>query len=471
MWTPPALQASAPAIARLSGVVAVAAGRAHTCALTESGGVLCWGDNDQGQLGTGDRIERTVPVAVPGLSGVRQIAAGDQHTCAALDTGALQCWGDGSAGQLGDGSTADSLAPHAVPGLNGVLAIAAGRLHTCARTAAGAVWCWGDNLYGQVGNDTEAARWLTPQPVTGLTAHVSDLAAGGDHSCAVQGSGVVFCWGRNESGQLGNTQHGAGEAERLPQNVANGFDVAQVAAGGRHSCAVQLDGALLCWGAGEAGQQGNDAQSLRASAGLVAGFSSGGADVALGEAFSCARTTAGAVRCWGSNARGQLAAGSEPMRLTPTAVPSLPGPILDLAAGESHTCAVTQTRELLCWGANDAGQLGTGDTDDRSAPAFVLQPLACYALALAHTGDGLDPVAQPSHSFDCAEGAFHAGEPVALAASPAAGWAVAGWSGTDDDASTGLANGIKMPAGPAQVVVAYEVDAQGAYLPAVRRGE
>ena len=239
----------------LTDVKAIAAGASHTCALMKTAGaVKCWGSNSFGELGDGNYfVSSHTPVDVLALSDVTAIAAGSGHTCALTDAGGVKCWGDNEYGQLGiDHVTPYSDTPVNVTSLDsGVAAIAAGGIHTCALIKGGGVKCWGYNHHGQLGDGTYTQR-DTPTTVHESTGFKA-VAAGAEHTCALTEAGGVKCWGDNEYGQLGDDNAPTDRNE--PVNVYNlDSGIKAIAAGARHSCALTDGGSARCWGLNDRGQ-------------------------------------------------------------------------------------------------------------------------------------------------------------------------------------------------------------------------
>ena len=221
-------------------IISLAVGAWHTCALTDTGGVQCWGCNAHGELGDGTTTDRGRPGDVSGLiSGVIAIASGYNHTCALTNGGGVKCWGENILGQLGDGWTTNSSVPVNVIGLaGGATAIAAGGFHTCVLTNSGGAKCWGYGGNGQLGDGTTELYRNTPVDVLGLSGILA-ISGGDAHTCALVNGGLK-CWGWNEYGQLGD---GSTASSNLAVGVAGlASGVGAISAGGRHTCALLSGG-------------------------------------------------------------------------------------------------------------------------------------------------------------------------------------------------------------------------------------
>jgi alpha-tubulin suppressor-like RCC1 family protein len=351
--------------------LAVSAGERHTCALTDQGGVNCWGNNEHGQLGNGSMVNSNVPVEVQGLENVTAIAAGWAHTCALTQSGTVKCWGYNKNGELGNGKTADSSVPVEVSGLSaGAAAIGTKEDHTCAVTVDGAVKCWGYNQFGQLGDGTHISRSV-PVAVQGLYGQAAWVAAGWGHTCVLAAAGGVQCWGNNEFGQLG---YGQEAFERLTPVMIPELQsgVIGLSAAGGQTCALVLGGMAHCWGNNKYGQLGDGTSEVRRSPVAIEGLEQGVGKVAAGWNHTCAVMGGGEVKCWGWNYYGQLGDETKAAQSRPVSVRRLMEDAVDIAPGWAHTCAVTAAGGVKCWGRNDSGQLGDGTNLDSIVPLSIV---------------------------------------------------------------------------------------------------
>lgn len=267
-----------------SGVTAISAGSTHTCALTDTGGVMCWGGNSTGQLGDDTTTERLTPVSVTGLSsGVSAIGLGNAHSCAVTNDGGVKCWGANYSRQLGDGTTTDSHVPVAVQGLTGDMTAVTGGGgqpyspiwgryrpggRTCALSTSGTVWCWGDPSWGQMG-DGGVSGGFPPVSVSSLEEGTVAVEAGGESNsgdytgattCVLTNQSGVKCWGSHRYGGLGNgVDIGNGHYNsNIPVDVIGlGCNVEEIAVGDNYSCTILSNGQTMCWGKNFNGQLGN----------------------------------------------------------------------------------------------------------------------------------------------------------------------------------------------------------------------
>ncbi|MEM7126198.1 MAG: C13 family peptidase [Chloroflexota bacterium] len=350
-------------------ISSIAAGSFHTCALTTSGNVKCWGTNSAGQLGVSGPHYSSAPVDVSGLNNITAISARANYTCAITDVGAVTCWGENGSGQLGDGTTTDSSIPVGVSGLStGVTAISTGRFHTCGVMSSGGVKCWGKNTYRQLGDGT-TTHSLTPVDVLGLTGSVQSVAVGETHTCALTTNGGARCWGGDGSGQIGN-----GTTASVPAPVdVNGLTggVAALVAGAHHTCALVVTGGVKCWGKNSVGQIGDGTLLSRSSPTDVSGLGSAVTAISAGFGNTCAVMSSGGVKCWGDNIYGQLGDGGAISSNVPIDGTGLISDVLTISTGGTHSCAIKSGGGVYCWGGNDRAQLGDGTKSGRSTPVSV----------------------------------------------------------------------------------------------------
>ncbi len=373
----------------------VSAGGSTTCALTAAGDAYCWGNNGNGQLGipitTNNRVCRPNPrgtgvicspapnprpVAVSGALSLADITTGGLHTCGLTAAGVAYCWGYNAYGQLGNGTLSQSTTPAAVTGALDFSAIAAGGMYSCALTAAGAAYCWGSNTMGQLGNPPPMPFSSTPVPVSGGLVFAS-LSTGFDHACGLTASGDAYCWGSNNSGQLGAATTEScpaapppGLCSTTPVAVSGGIGFTRLIAGNGHTCGLTAAGAAYCWGDNAYGQLGDGTTTSSATPVAVSGGFSF-ASVSAGLHSACAVTSGGAAYCWGAFPLGN-GDGSGTNSATPVAV-SGGLAFAAVSVGAGHTCSITSTGAAYCWGANAYGQLGTGNTAWSNVPVHVIQ--------------------------------------------------------------------------------------------------
>jgi cysteine-rich repeat protein len=353
----------------------IVTGDLHTCALRSDHTVWCWGENSSGQLGDGTTDPAEIPLQVTDLSTTALgVTTGYDHTCAWLTTGALRCWGANGTGQTGIGSDTDPvLVPTEVTDLSTVVFASGGKEHTCAVTTDATAACWGKNDKGQVGNGTFEGPHLSPTSVMGCSTDLVDTSAGKEFSCALDIDGAVWCWGRDNSGQLAN---GATSTDDMNSaSLAEGLlDTAEmVDLGDEHGCAVLSSGTIMCWGKNDQGRLGDNTNIQRDLPVAVLDLING-AQVSAGKEHTCAIDTNGIGWCWGKGGGGRLGNDGETDSWTPTAVNNLTD-ILRISAGGLHTCAVDQNGEAWCWGDDGSGQLGDGvNVDPQIIPVQVVKP-------------------------------------------------------------------------------------------------
>ncbi len=370
----------------------------HSCAIALNGRAYCWGSGNSGKLGNGSTASSRVPVAV-NTSGVlagktiKQISAGENHTCAIASDNRACCWGSNKNGQLGNGSTADSNVPVAV-NMSGALAgktikqMSVEFSTSCVVASDNRAYCWGSNKNGQLGNGSTADSRVpvavnTSGVLVGKT--IKEVTTGGFHTCALDTSSKMYCWGLNSSGRLGGGLTSILSNVPVAVNMSGalaGKTIKQMSTGYSSTCAIASDNRAYCWGSGNNGQLGNGSTAdsrvpvaVNMSGALVGKTIK---QILAGGDHGCVVASDDKMYCWGLNNNGELGNNSSVNSSVPVAVNAdgvLAGKtIRQMSAGFSSTCAVDSGYGIYCWGYNSNGQLGNNSTNNSRVPTYVYVP-------------------------------------------------------------------------------------------------
>ena len=296
-------------------------------------------------------IPTAPPTTVAALTNiaVAEVALGGKHTCVLSTTGSVFCWGSNDAGQLGQSSFTGSFSSTAlkVEGLNSrIKKIVAGKFHTCALDTAGSAYCWGSNGTGQIGNDSTArsiggySAVPTPVEVAG-GIRFSSISAGASSTCGLSLDMTAYCWGRNADNELGSD---GGYSSAVPVTVSGGWTFEQVATGEKAlSCGIEESVRILCWGEGD-DFYGPDEVTLFNSTYVGAVFG-------VGSDHMCAISNGRDLRCYSNYSNDVTGVGSSSNNTSGRSKGTLPEPLVSLSLGYHETCGLTADGRAYCWGS------------------------------------------------------------------------------------------------------------------------
>jgi len=314
-------------------------------------------------------------VAVAGGHRFTGIESGAGHTCGVTDSGQIYCWGLNDEGQTGNDWTTRSVhEPLRLPGSQSWVDVSAGHDHACALTSDGAVWCWGDNVTGHLGSGGTFDKSFQPVRVASDVGFTT-VAAGYYQSCALATSGRMYCWGRNDQGQIGD---GTNQNRFTPVAVSGNLTFRALAGGDAFMCGITTSGSTWCWGSNRSGELGEPSLQSQTVPVQVHGlpelrniYGAGGAfTLPTVSAYACGLTGGGEAWCWGGAIRGGLWEGATegPIRVEPGIL------FRNLGLGAEHLCGITTEGWAFCGGGNYSGQLGDGTGRDRASMVGVVAP-------------------------------------------------------------------------------------------------
>ncbi|MGL5005215.1 MAG: hypothetical protein ACRDAM_19915, partial [Casimicrobium sp.] len=342
----------------------------HACVIHDGGRVRCLANDKSDSSDKNSRNARFSFNPIANIDKALSVATGADHICAALRDGSVRCWGGNRAGQLGSDAE-DSETPILVPGIKDAVEVSASYGFSCARMRAGTVQCWGYGADGQIGDGTrEKGKAYPPTLVPGVTSAIA-IASGPAHTCALQQNGKLLCWGRDDI---------AVESDK-PVELPDVSDVAAMAFGVTSSCVLNKSGKVYCWGEGSLGQLGDGKEKKSETPVEVHGLDDA-IQIAAGEGHTCALRKSGKTVCWGFNLSGQVGDGSrDNERTTPVGVLDIE-PSIAIGVFQNTSCAATKSNEVVCWGR---GMRARDNDDDSKFKTVKLSGIADLSAGSAHT--------------------------------------------------------------------------------------
>ncbi|OPH58922.1 hypothetical protein BC351_21510 [Paenibacillus ferrarius] len=304
----------------------------------------------------GNPTNPTNPTNPPQLKTVLTTGLGHSLFLKADDT--LWAWGDANFGQFGTGPGQNSSAVAVQNTLvQNIIDVSAGNEHhNLALRSDGIVFAWGTNGVGQLGDGTTYINRNNPVQVNNLT-DVIDVEAGFYHSLALKSDGTVWAWGSNGYGELGD---GTTTNRSTPVQVSGLSNIVSISTKSYHSLAIKSDGTVWAWGYNSTSQLGDGTTTNRSTPVQVSGLSNV-SYVSAGDTHSLAIKSDGTVWAWGNNTDGQFGDGTTTSHTTPVQIPGLSN-VKVVEADEQHSFAIKNDGTLWAWGYNDFGQLGDGTT-------------------------------------------------------------------------------------------------------------
>ena len=394
----------------------------------------------------GDVCKITTTASAPGYESVAlvlsltlshpnpvEITSRYAHSCVRFSNGGLKCWGNNADGQLGHGNqnhrgdNSNEMGPN-LPWINlganrSAKTVSVGAYHTCAILDDDSLKCWGDNRYGQLGVGISDYRATTPTAVDlGANKSAKMIATGGNHTCALLNDNSVKCWGGNSNGQLG---YGDTANRNVPEsnstlNFGAGKSAQKIAAGQWHTCALLNDNSVKCWGQNYVGQLGIDSKTnVRIPTSVDLGEEKSAQEIFLGKEHSCAILNDNTLACWGNNSNSQAGIPFLPGTLDPKYALLVPHIVSfeqdnqyarSLSLGYTHSCAILNDDSLVCWGRGSGttsnksvnGQLGYENTDNQSTPPETGINLGTDKTATkVTTGHGFTCALLDDHTVKC----------------------------------------------------------------------
>ncbi len=336
----------------------ISSGGNHTLGIKTDGTLWAWGSNDNGQIGDGTLIDRTLPVQIGSANDWAFVSGGSFHSLAIKNNGTLWAWGDNATGQLGDGTAVDKLVPVQVGSATNWSFVSAGGSHSIGLRTDGTMWGWGANNYNQVGDGTSVQKNSPVQ--IGVANNWAKISAGSDHNLAIKTDGTLWAWGRNTNGQLGD---GTIVGKSTPVQIGVATNWSKIAGNFSHSIALRTDGTLWTWGQNNFGQIG-DGTTVQKTSPVQIGAATDWTEVDGGLFYSIAQKSNGTLWSWGYNVYGMLGDGTTVNKSSPIQSGTATN-WTQVSCGLYHLIGLRTGGTMWSWGWHMNGRLGDGSVANK----------------------------------------------------------------------------------------------------------
>lgn len=355
----------------------------HSLAIDKNGRAWAWGDNSNGRLGDNTLVSKRTPISVLGaVKTFCKIAAGNAWSMAIDKNGRAWAWGNGGDGRLGNNSTVSALTPVSVRGaVKTFCHIAAGNAHSAAIDKYGIVWSWGFNNSGQLGNGANTSQ-LTPVSLAGVRKTFCKISLSNGQTLAIDKYGKVWGWGFNANALLGDNSV---TARNTPVSLGGESKIfCEIAAGNQHALAIDKNGKTWAWGPINGGGLGaNIFAFISTPKAIVLGATKTFCEISIGTTFSTAIDQYKRVWAWGTNAAGQVGDNSTTTRYTPVSVLGALKSFCKIFSGPGHSLAIDKNGRVWAWGQNGSGRLGDNSTTGRLTPVSVVGSVKTFCSIAA----------------------------------------------------------------------------------------
>jgi len=351
----------------------ISAGLNHTIAVDSSGNVWSWGENISGVLGNNASLSKRTPVSILGAVKTFCEINGGTTAVSVDKNGRLWSWGDNGTNVLGINSGGNRYTPVSVLGATKTFCkVAVGQNNASGLTYNGKIWAWGFGFFGTNGDNGGTNR-STPVAVGGATNNTYCHVAMSGHGMGITTTGRVWCWGNNQYGQVGVLTSVVGTRVFTPMAIIGTIKTfCKIAAGGNHSVAIDRYGKVWCWGYNGLGNLGNNSTIDSCSpVSVVETTAKTFCKIAGGSNHTLAIDKNGRAWGWGINSNGMLGNNSTINQCTPVSVCGTVKTFCEIAAGSQYSLAIDKNGKMWGWGSNSFGQIGDNSVSQFNTPVSI----------------------------------------------------------------------------------------------------